>query len=341
MNAVVLLLLIAGLAALGVLVWTYIQQKAKLLQTRTVEFAGGLRFEAHTFSVEMHQAAKRIKVSAKQGTLKVTGLPSGTEHHHDGVSDLSLPALGLAVAVVRTPVAPDGRSAVQAMNTFDIEFNTPHGLSTTRGPGAEPDAMGTASTPVVRLQGLPEPVAMHFQAFASRLTIWADKITKFAEQEKAQAQQAAQDAATAAAAALEAQAQEAAAQAAPVQDVTGSLDLAGQIAKWQKAAGFSGQYSEVGTHHNGSIQWFVDLNPDGRITLHGNQRTVFTTLHGATIKALPKAIEIGVRDEFWSDGDPLLMFQVLQGSPPNERRQWQEWLEAAQNRVDISLRKGY
>ncbi len=332
MNALVFLVLIVGLAALGWMVWTYMQQNAKLLATRTVEFAGGLRFEAHTFSVEMHQAAKCIKVSAQHGTMKVTALQGGTEQHHDGVSDIRLPAAGLRVAVVRTPVASDGRTAAQAINTFDIVFNAAGGL------GAEPEAIVNASTAVVRLQGLPEPVAKSFQAFASRLTIWADKLTKFAEQDKAQALQAAQDAATAA---LEAQAKAEAAQAASAEKDAGSLDFAGQIAKWRKTAGFSGKYSEVGTHDKGGINWFIDLDPDGRITLHGNKHTVSTTLHGASIKALPKAIEIGVRDEYWSEGDPLLVFQVLQGSPPNERSTWQELLEAARNRVDISLRKGY
>ncbi len=334
MNALVFLVLIVGLAVLGWLVWSFMQQNAKLLQTRTVEFAGGLRFEAHTFSVEMHQAAKCVKVSAQPGTMKVTALQGDTEQKHDDVSDLRLPATGLQVAVVRTPAPSDGRTAAQATNTFDIVFNAPGGL------GAEPDANGNASTAVVRLQGLPEPVAKSFQAFASRLTIWADKLTKFAEQDKAQALQAAQDAATAA---LEAQAKAEAdaVQAASAEEETGSLDLAVQIAKWRKTAGFSGQYSEVSTHNKGGIDWFIDLVPDGRITLHGHKRTVFTTLHGATITALPKAIEIGVRDEYWSEGDPLLVFQVLQGSPPNERRQWQEWLEAARNRADVSALKGY
>lgn len=330
MNALVFLVLIVGLAALGWLVWSFMQQNAKLLQTRTVEFAEGLRFEAHTFSVEMQQTAKCVKVSAQPGTMKVTAMQGGTEQNHDGVSEFSLPAAGLGVALVRTPAASDGRTAAQATNTFDIVFNAPGGL------GAEPVASGSNAS--VRLQGVPEPVAKDFQAFASRLTIWADKLTKFAEQDKAQAQQAAQDAA---AAALEAQAQEEAKRSASAEEATNSLDLAGQIAKWRKAAGFSGKYSEVGTHDKGGINWFIDLDPDGRITLHGNKRTVFTTLHGASIKALPKAIEIGVRDEYWSEGDPLLMFQVLQGTPPNERRQWQEWLEAARNRIDISLRKGY
>lgn len=311
------------------------QQNAKLLATRTEEFAGGLRFEAHAFSVEMHQAAKCIKVSAQPGTMKVTTLQEGgAEHHHADVADLRLPADGLGVAVVRTPVASNQRTAAQPKNTFDIVFNA------TGVFGAGPEANDPASTAVVRLQGLPEPVAKSFQAFASRLTIWADKVTKFAAQDKAQALQAAQDAA---AAALEAQAKAEveAAQAASAEEVTGSLDLAGQIAKWRKTAGFSGQYSEVSTHNKGGINWFIDLDPDGRITLHSNKRTVFTTLHGATITALPKAIEIGVRDEFWSKEDPLLVFQVLQGSPPTERRQWEEWLEAARNRADISARKGY
>jgi hypothetical protein len=335
MNALVFLVLIVGLAALGWLVWFYMQQNAKLLATRTEEIAEGLRFEAHLFSVEMHQAAKCVKVSAQPGSMKVAILQAGgAEHQHAGVSDLRLPADGLGVNVLRTPVASDGRKATQPTNTFDIVFNA------TGVFGAEPEAHGLASNAVVRLQGLPEPVARDFQAFASRLTIWADKVTKFAAQDKAQALQAAQDAA---AAALEAQAkaEAAAAQAASAEEETGSLDLAGQIAKWRKTAGFSGQYSEVSTHNKGGINWFIDLVPDGRITLHGHKRTVFTTLHGATITALPKAIEIGVRDEFWSDGDPLMVFQVLDGSPPNERRQWQEWLEAARNRADVSARKGY
>jgi hypothetical protein len=335
MNALVFLVLIVGLAALGWLVWSYMQQNAKLLETRTVEIAGGLRFEAHAFSVEMHQTDKCVKVSAQPGTMQVKALQEdGTEHNQNGVSTLSLPAAGLSVAVVRTTVASDGRSAAQAMNTYDIVFNTNGGLH------VSPAAVGRTTAQVVRLQGLPAPVAQSFQAFASRLSIWADKVTKFAEQDKAQALQAAQDAATAA---LEAQAkaEAEAAQTASAEEETGSLDLAGQIAKWRKTAGFSGQYSEVSTHNKGGINWFIDLVPDGRITLHGHKRTVFTTLHGATITALPKAIEVGVRDEYWSDGDPLMVFQVLEGSPPNERRQWQEWLEAARNRADVSARKGY
>ena len=328
MSVLVSLVLLVGLAALGWLVWSYMQQNAKLLQTRTVKVAGGVRFEAHAFSVEMQQAAKCVKVSAQPGTLKVTATQGGTPQNHDGVLDFSLPAAGLQVTVARTPAASDGHSAGRAANTFDIAFHTP---------GALGDGSKTGDHASVLLQGLPEPVATSFQAFATRLTLWADKLKKFAEQEQAQALQAEQEAA----AALEAQALEEAARAAQAEEASNSLDLAGQIAKWREAAGFSGKYSEVGTHDKGGINWFIDLDPEGRITLHSHKRTVFTTLHGASIKVLPKSIEIGVRDEYWSEGDPLLVFEVLQGTPPNERQAWKEWLEAAQNRIDISLRKGY
>lgn len=331
MNAVGVLLLVVGLAIIGWLVWTYLQHNARLLQTRTTEFAGGVRFEAHTFAVEMHQNDKHVKVSAQPGSLKVMALKLGTGQAAGGMSEVYLPAAGLTVALERTPISLDMGTTAQATTTFDIVFSTTEGL------GAESDANPHAPAQAVRVQGLPEPVARSFQSFASRLTIWADKVTKFAEQDKALAQQAAQEAA----AALEAQAKEEAAKAAAAEQAGDSLDLTSQIAKWRKTAGFSGQHSEVGLHDKGGINWFVDLDPSGRITLHGNKRTVFTTLHGASIRALPKGIEIGVRDEFWSDGEPLIMFQVLQGSPPNERRNWMELLEAARNRIDISMRKGY
>jgi hypothetical protein len=327
MSELISLVFLAGMAVLAWLVWSHMQQNAKLLQTRTVKVDGGLRFEAHAFSVEMQQTAKCVKVSAKPGTLKVTTMQGGTPQNHDVASDFCLPAAGLQVTVARTPAPSDGHSAGRASNTFDIAFNTPV------APGEEPKASGHTS---VLLQGVPEPVATSFQPFATRVTLWADKLKKFAEQEQAEALQAAQEAA-----ALEAQAQEDAARAAQAEEATNSLDLAGQIAKWREAAGFSGKYSEVGTHDKGGINWFIDLDPEGRITLHSHKRTVSTTLHGASIRALPKSIEIGVRDEFWSEGDPLLMFEVLQGTPPNERRTWKEWLEAAQSRMDISMRKGY
>lgn len=333
MNAEVLLLLLGGVAVLGFLMWTHMQQKAKLLQTLTVEFAGGLRFEAHLFSVEMQNSAKRVKISAQQGIMKVTPL-HGTEQKHDGTLGLYLPAAGLTVAMTRTPVPTGASAAAQTENTFEIVFSATDGLS------AEPSAAAIAYASVVRLQGLPEPVVRSFQVFANRLSIWADKITKFAEQDKAQAQanEAAQDAATAA---LEAQAKEEAAKAAATKEAASSLDLAGQIALWRKTAGFSGQHSEVGTQDKGGIDWFIDLDPKGRITLYGNKRAVFTTLEGCSIKVLPKAIEIGVRDEYWSQGDPLLVFQVLQGRPPDERRNWKDLLESARDRLEISLRKGY
>ncbi|MFY7907147.1 MAG: hypothetical protein ACOVO0_13505, partial [Burkholderiaceae bacterium] len=243
MNAVGVLLLVIGLAIIGWLVWTYMQHNARLLQTRTTEFAGGVRFEAHTFAVEMHQNDKHVKVSAQPGSLKVMALKLGTGQAAGGMSEVYLPAAGLTVALERTPIALDMGTTAQATTTFDIVFNTTEGL------GAESDANPHAPAQAVRVQGLPEPVARSFQSFASRLTIWADKVTKFAEQDKALAQQAAQEAA----AALEAQAKEEAAKAAAAEQAGESLDLTSQISKWRKTAGFSGQHSVVGLHDKGGI----------------------------------------------------------------------------------------
>jgi hypothetical protein len=361
MNIEVLLLIFCGLAAGGFWVWTYAQQKGKLLQTQTVEFAGGSRFEAHRFTVEMHQASKRVKISAQPGVMSVTPLKAGAPPAHDGALDLYVPAAGLSVELVRSSVVSRSSAAVQASSSFEIVFTaadvfsvggaSPGQVPSTATPLASTAAAGAALSPsplaaspaaapsAVRLQGLPDPVARDFQAFASRLNIWAAKVTKFAEHEKAQKE--AEEAAAAAAAAAEAAAQEEAAKAAVAKEANPTLDLAGQIAHWRKQAGFSGQHSEVGTHDKGGINWFIDLDPQGRITLHSNKRTVFTTLQGASITALAKSIEIGVRDEYWSDGDPLTVFEVLQDSPPNERRTWKELLEDARDRLEISLRKGY
>lgn len=333
MDSQALLLIVAFLALLGFGAWAYKQQKAKLLATLTVEFSGGLRFEAYTFAVEMHHTSKRIKITTAQGVMARIPLQGGTEQKHAGMIDMYLPAAGLKVDVAPSPEPKDGAPREGAPGDCDITFSA----SDVWNP--DPQAAATGCATVVRLEHIPEPVAQSFRAFANRMGLWADKITKFAEQDKAQAQRAVQDAA---AAAQEEQAQqEAAAKTVNLEETTGTLDLAGQIAKWRRTAGFTGEHSEVGTDDKGGISWFIDLDPRGRITLHSNRRTIFTTLQGASIDALPKALEIRVRDEYWGDGDPLHVFQVLTGSPPDERRAWKERLEAARDRLDITLRKGY
>jgi hypothetical protein len=157
MNALVFLVLIVGLAALGWLVWSYMQQNAKLLETRTVKLRVACGLKHTSFQWRCIKTDKCVKVSAQPGTMQVKALQEdGTEHNQNGVSTLSLPAAGLSVAVVRTTVASDGRSAAQAMNTYDIVFNTNDGLH------VSPAAVGRTTAKVVRLQGLPAPVAQSF-----------------------------------------------------------------------------------------------------------------------------------------------------------------------------------
>jgi hypothetical protein len=80
----------------------------------------------------------------------------------------------------------------------------------------------------------------------------------------------------------------------------------------------------------------VDLGTDGRITLHADKRTIHATLLGAEIASLGGELEIGVRDDYWTEDEPgLRVFRVFKGLPPNERRAWKERLEILRD----SLRK--
>ena len=66
----------------------------------------------------------------------------------------------------------------------------------------------------------------------------------------------------------------------------------------------------------------------GRITLHANNRTIHTTLAGASIASLGGELEVGVRDDYWSEDEPeLRTFRILKGLPPDERRAWKERME--------------
>jgi len=90
------------------------------------------------------------------------------------------------------------------------------------------------------------------------------------------------------------------------------------------------------------VVWFIDLCDDGRITLHADKRTVHSTLLGASIRSLGAELEIGVRDDYWSEEDPTLpTFRVLQGMPPGERQAWLDRLEKLRDALNIKVQRGY
>jgi hypothetical protein len=110
-----------------------------------------------------------------------------------------------------------------------------------------------------------------------------------------------------------------------------------QVAQWRKAAGFAGTSSEIGLNEKGGILWYVDLCPTGRITLHSDKRTIHTNLLGASITSLGGELEVGVRDDYWSEEEPeLRRFRILKGLPPDERRAWKERMEILRDEMRVA-----
>lgn len=325
-----LILILSVAAALGLAWFVYLELQARLLRTRVVDSSGELRFEAHDFLVERLQAARQIKVHAEFGQLTSARLAGGASQVQQGQLDAVLPAVGLQIEVTRASANAEGgaESTPNSNMSWTITFTASDALTNAANklPG------GYAS--VLTIDRVPEPVAISFQLFANRLNIWAEKITSRLQQDNAEQQQKEQ----AAKAELDKQLLvegEAAAE-------SDHEDLAGQILKWRKAAGFSGEFSDVSTDAKGRVIWFIDLSADGRITLHANKRTACASLRGASIATLGAELEIGVRDEYWTEEDPRLSrFLVLQGLPPDERRAWKDRLEKARDALDSKVDRGY
>ena len=83
--------------------------------------------------------------------------------------------------------------------------------------------------------------------------------------------------------------------------------------------------------------WFIDLAKDGRITLHADNRTIHTTLLGASITSSSGVLEIGVRDAYWSEENPSMrVFTIFKGLPSDQRRAWKERLDLLRNNLERS-----
>ncbi len=293
----ILVLVAAGFA------WA--EYQAHVLKTKITNLDSGLRFTAHGWSVEVQRSNQKVEVHTRHGLYTQEPLDGGgpqkTQH---GSLTVSLQAPGLQIALKRGK--DDGWRTVRFQST------------------------GTERS-VLLIEHVPLPVAEGFNLFAGQVRLWVEKLEQRIAQ-KAADEAAALAAADQQAADLRAKAEAEAAKAAAL--IPLSPDV--QIAQWRKAAGFSGYASEVGLADNGSISWYIDLDPLGRITLHADKRTIHTTLVGARITALSGELEIGVRDDFWTEEETdLQYFRILKGLPPDERRAWKERLEALRD----SLRK--
>lgn len=300
------------LAVLGF--YAYVEYQARMLKTRSGPIPGGLRFEAHGWSVEVQRSAQQLKVQTRQGHYTREPVEGGSAQEQVGPLAATLPAAGLQIEVTRS------------VRTRPGQPSQPTGLCSVVFRASDETAFAAAEKPggerhLLRLEQVPEPVAANFHQFAGQIRMWVDKLDhNLAQQVLVRQQRVEAEAAAQARAAARAK-------KAAEQPVVLDLEPAAQIAHWRQVAGFSGN-SEVGYAENGKIDWFIDLDPRGRITLHADRRTIHTTLLGATVASLAGELEVGVRDDYWSEAEPeLKSFRLFKGAHSDVRRAWKERLE--------------
>jgi hypothetical protein len=273
-----------------------------------------LRFVARGWSVEMQRGTHRVLVKAQRGQHRRVALDGGAERRYEGAISQGLPATGLRIRL--EPHSRPGAGGAPAVATglfvpvFEASDATP----------LRPAQAGEEQH-VLRLAPVPSVVAASFNQFAGQLRLWVDKLDhNLAMQVKQEEDKVAAEAAILARAEAKAKKDAELAKAAP-------MDPAAQIAQWRLEAGFSGT-SETGWTEDGRIDWFIDLDPLGKVILHADKRTLYTTLLGATIKPLGAELEIGVRDQFWSEAEAeLQVFRLFKGAHSDVRRAWKERLE--------------
>lgn len=333
MDAQSLLLILGALVVIGVCVYLLIELKARTLRTRVIDRSGTLRFEAHTFSIEVILSTKQIQVHLDKGRLTLSPLQGGSDEVQEGPLDATLPAPGITITVTPFESAPRGTPARRAK--LGLQSITLRGS----------DAMVNATkkvqggfVSVVDIAPVPARVAQSFATFSNRVQIWTDKLEmrlKAELTEIAKREENAERKETEARLRAENESEEAAINAAQA-----SQELANeQVARWRAAAGFRGAHSEVSIGANGRVHWFVDLADDGRITLHANNRTIHTTLLGASFLSDKLDLEIQVRDDYWTEEDRVLSsFRLFDGLPPDGRRLWKERLEAMRNKLERAAR---
>jgi hypothetical protein len=326
-----LFLILGALMVIGVCGYMLIELRARALRTRIIDVPGTLRFEAHTFSVEVMLPAKQLKVHVNKGRLTRHPLQGGPEEVREGPLDATLAAAGLNIAVTNAETTPrNGPERSPAPGMYSITLRASDAMV-----NAAKKLPGGFET-VLDIAPIPGPVAKSFEAFSNRVQIWADKLAHRLKLEQAELAQKEEDTARAG------QETKTRAESTDEGDTEAAQELANdQVARWRKAAGFRGTHSEVSIDDNGRVHWFVDLADDGRITLHANNRTIHTTLLGASFLSEKLDLQVQVRDDYWTEEDRVLSsFRLFDGLPPDGRRVWKERLETARNKLDKAANLG-
>lgn len=291
-----------GLAFVATLaVYLYMELQAYWTRTAVLKTTAGHRFEAHGWSVDMLRKSGKVRVKARHAHYSQQAHGGQPAMDKSGPLDVTFEALGLRIEanrMVRVLANPKpGQEAQVPIGTYSLTFN------------------GTEEHAALRIDHVPGRVADAFATFSKQVQVWVERL----EQQRTAKLEAE--------AAAKREAEEAAAkrEAAKAKNKVATMTPEEQVALWRKNAGFTGSASEIGLDGKGGIEWFVDLDPGGRITLHSNRRTVHTSLRGATITSLGGELEVTVQDAD-SGGDPVA-FQILKGMPPDVRRAWKERLE--------------
>jgi hypothetical protein len=288
--------------------YAYVEYQASLLRTKTTKIPSGLKFSAHGLVVEMRRNEQELFIQASNATFTQQP-PEGLEQVQQGDLAVTLRAPQLRIEVARLKHKVPDQEEPQASGWCTVTFRAESEQS------------------VLRVDHVPEKIGVGFHAFANRVRLWIDKLEhNLALQAKADAEKlAAEEAARLKA---ENEAQDPAESGAADPNVPPEVSVAAQIARWRAKAGWTGSSSEVNADAKGNINWFIDLDTTGRITLHAGGRTIHTTLKGAVITSLGGELEIGVRDDYWTETDPeLKSFRLFKGASPDVRRAWKERLE--------------
>lgn len=312
---------LGGATAVGLAVYMFMEYQAYLLRTKVINIPGGLRFVAQGFAVEVRHAAKEIQVLAKEGLYKRQPLPDGDEQVQTGALSTTLAATGLRIDVARIVVkggeegkpVPTGLSRIVFAASDELLRKTQ---------GKQPSERCE-----LRLDRVPDPIATDFQRFANGLHAWIDKIEQRLAAELAAQRQREEAEAAAAAKAAKLAAASMEDTSTPQTEEARRARANAQLEKWRQAAGFKGTSTEMQFDDMGRIVWLIDIDQSGRIILHAANKTFHGSLKGASVAGMGTELEIVVRDEYWSEGDPPIVFRLMAGAPSDVRRAWKERVE--------------
>ncbi len=307
------------------LIYGYMEYQVRMLRTTATKLAGGLLFTSKFLTVGTRNATQEVVVNARMGRHAVEAAAADLAHLTKKELAVVLPAIGLVCDVKVDSAHRAGKTADRCTITF------------TASDAAKLLALGLPAAPaaVVVIDDVPLPVARAFQSFAGQMGLWIERVEQRVHLER-EALQRRKDDEAAAQTAADAAAQRALGKASktkddystPVSDEERRARIDKQVDILRKAAGFKGTSAEIGADPGGKIQWYIELEPSGKVILQSSGRSFYGSLKGAKLTTLAGELELGVRDALWTEEDSALSnFLILSGAKSEIRLAWKERLE--------------